>query len=117
MNPLHFVDDPGKARALAADMENRGWVGSPLVVWSDYGQLLTGVHRYEAASEILGWSDSEIPTIDILDVFAEDSQDFSKILAKHGNPGPFANTWGAFVDMLDELSPTIREKYGLDIEA
>lgn len=116
MNTLHPVYEPEKAQTLAQSMEEHGWVGVPLVVWNVYGQLLTGTHRYEAASNILGWDDSEIPTIDIEDVYSEDGKDFESILEVHGNPGPFANTWDNLVDVLNELSSEIRMKYGIEAE-
>lgn len=111
MNPLHEVRDPEKVQRLAASMEANGWQGMPLVIWEVYGQLLTGVHRYEAAHEVLGWSDSEIPTIDIEDIFAEAGIDFHKALERYGNPWV---TNYEFTRVLWELPEAIQAKYGID---
>ena len=49
--PLHEVRDAAKFQALKEDMEERGWVGRPLVTypWGDGLRALNGSHRYAAA--------------------------------------------------------------------
>ncbi len=49
--PLHGVRDAAKFQALKEDMEERGWVGRPLVAysWGDGLRALNGSHRYAAA--------------------------------------------------------------------
>lgn len=49
--PLHEVRDEAKFQTLKEDMEERGWVGRPLVAysWGDGLRALNGSHRYAAA--------------------------------------------------------------------
>lgn len=112
MNPLHRVTDPEKVQTLAQSMEEHGWQGAPLVIWPVYEQLLTGVHRFTAAHEELGWDYSEIPTIDIADVFREDGLDFEQVLEEEGFPSYASSVFGR---VIQRLSPSILEKYGIDI--
>ena len=113
MYTYHPVDEPQKVETLAKSMEKNGWVGAPLVKWGDMS-LLTGCHRYNAASKVLGWEDSEIPMIDLEDVFAEDDKDFAELHEKHGSP-TIDETYNLCC-LLDELSDDVRQKYGIDIQ-
>ncbi len=49
--PLHEVLDEAKFQGLKENMEERGWVGRPLVAyfWGDGLRALNGSHRYAAA--------------------------------------------------------------------
>jgi ParB-like nuclease domain. len=49
--PLHDADDVEKLNALTEDMEENGWVGSPIVVYQsgDGFQAMNGSHRLAAA--------------------------------------------------------------------
>ncbi len=109
MVPLHEVRDHEKVERLAADMEENGWQGAPLVKWDPYRDLLTGTHRY-AAARSLGWDDSEIPMIDIAEVFEEDGLNFEECLAEYNYPylGDFD-----FEIVLQKLSYETTEKYGI----
>src|SRR2546430_9254865 len=111
MNPYHEVVDQDKVESLAKSMERDGWQGSPLVKWDVYGDLITGVHRY-AAAQSLGWADSEIPMIDIGDVFTEAGLNFDAVLKGYDNP---YLSDAMFVSVLYELPDAMREKYGIDI--
>lgn len=111
MQPLHSVQDQEKVERLAQNMEEQGWQGAPLVKWDVYGALVTGVHRYEAAHAVLGWQDSEIPMIDLAEVFAEDGLDFVDCLNEEDNP---YLTDARFEYVVNRLSPATREKYGID---
>jgi hypothetical protein len=112
MYTYHPVDEPEKVEMLAKSMEQDGWVGAPIVKWGEE-YLLTGCHRYNAAKS-LGWDDSEIPMIDLEDVFAEDDKDFTEYHEKHDEP-TIDETYGLCC-LLDELSDEIRQKYGIDIQ-
>lgn len=113
MYTYHPVQEPEKVEALAKSMEENGWQGAPIVRYGDLF-LLTGCHRYTAASEVLGWTDKEIPMIDIQDVFEEDGKDFDELHAEHGSPT--IDETDNLCDLLDELSEEIREEYGIDIQ-
>lgn len=110
MEPLHEVRDKEKLERLVESLEEKGWEGVPLVIWPVYNQLLTGSHRYAAAKE-LEWADSEIPVIDIEEIFVEAGLDFQKVLKKHGYP--FYCESG-FLKVLWTLPQPIRDKYGID---
>lgn len=112
MVPLHEVHDMTKAEALAKSMERDGWKGAPLVCWQVYGDLLTGTHRYYAAHNILGWPDSDIPMIDIADVFEEAGLSFEACCETWGNP---YLTEEAFLSVLNELPQEVCNKYGIDM--
>ena len=111
MIPYHEVRDYEHMRKLMASMEANGWVGAPLVIW-DGEYLITGSHRYAAAME-LGWTESDIPTIELSEVFAEAGLDFEALHAEHGYPT--IDEHGKLVALLDELPEEIREKYGIDL--
>ena len=51
--PLHEVRDAEKLRTLTESMEDKGWVGAPLVAipYCDGFQALTGSHRRAAACD------------------------------------------------------------------
>jgi hypothetical protein len=111
MIPYHEVRDYEHMKKLMASMEANGWVGAPLVIWDDE-YLITGSHRYAAAME-LGWDESEIPTIELAEVFAEAGLDFEQLHAEYGYPT--IDEHGMLVALLNELPEEIREKYGIDL--
>jgi hypothetical protein len=115
MYTYHPVDDKDKVARLAESMETNGWQGAPIVKWGEQ-QLLTGCHRYNAAAKTLGWSDKEIPMIDLEDVFAEDGKDFETLHAEHNSPTTSDSDVYDFCQLLDELSDDIKARYGIDIE-
>lgn len=113
MYTYHPVQEPEKVEALAESMGEQGWQGAPLVKWGEM-HLLTGCHRYNAASKVLGWSDKQIPMIDLEKVFAEDGLDFACKHAEH-NSCTIDESYD-FCQLLDELSDDIKAKFGIDIE-
>ena len=108
MIPPHEVRDEQKLEEIKESLKQNGWQGSPLVIWGD-DDLLTGSHRYAAAVD-LGWSDSEIPTIDLEDVFAEGGLDFDELHEIFDYPTLDEITGSG---MLDELPKSIIKKYGI----
>lgn len=113
MYTYHPVYEPEKVTALAESMEENGWIGSPVVKWGEMN-LISGCHRYNAASKVLGWSDREIPMIDLEDLFEEDGKDFEALHAEHDNCTIDEDY--EFVQLVHELSDEIRAKYGIEIE-
>lgn len=113
MIALHGVQDTEKVQALVESLEQNGWQGAPLVLLEGE-QLLTGVHRYEAAHRILEWQDSEIPMIDVSDVFAEDGLDFD-VLYQEAMEHYGYDWYKAIRDILPQLSAGTLKKYGIDI--
>ena len=113
MYTYHPVDDKAKVLTLAASMDENGWVGSPIVKWGEM-HLLTGCHRYNAASKFLGWSDSDIPMIDLEELFVEDGKDFAALHEAHGFCTIDEDY--EFVGLVHELSEEIRAKYGIEVE-
>lgn len=111
MVPYHEVRDYDHLKTLMESMEANGWVGAPLVIW-DGEYLITGSHRYAAAME-LGWSENEIPTIELADVFAEAGLDFIELHREYGEPT--ISDHGILVALVNELPKEIRDKYGIDI--
>lgn len=110
MEPLHPVRDEQKVEQLAISIKEKGWEGAPLVVWRDLDQLLTGTHRY-AAVRSLGWSDEQIPIIDITEVFAEAGLNFEQAHKSQGYPYHMERK---FLNLLSMLPQPIRRKYGFD---
>lgn len=113
MYTYHPVDDKAKVQMLAESMEANGWQGSPLVKCGEM-HLITGCHRYTAASKVLGWSDKEIPMIDLENLFEEDGKDFEALHAEH-NYCTIDEDY-EFVQLVHELSEEIRAQYGIEIE-
>lgn len=113
MYTYHPVYEPEKVVALAESMEENGWVGAPIVKWGEM-HLITGCHRYNAASRNLGWSDSEIPMIDLEDLFKEDGKDFAALHAEHDYCTIDEDY--EFIGLVLELSEEIRAEYGIEIE-
>ena len=112
MDTLHRVDDLDKARILAASMERDGWQGAPLV--TDGNQLITGVHRYHAWTELCERPAFEIPTVDIRDVFAEADLDYDTIMAEMIDSG--LDWYIALVEAVRDLPADIANRYGIDVE-
>jgi hypothetical protein len=111
MITLHEATSQSKIKDLESSLEEKGWIGAPLVLIDDNGYLLTGTHRFIAAQN-LGWIDLEIPTIFLEEVFEEDGKDFETTAQEWDYPTP-GN--GVFYQMItSELSEEIREKYGID---
>lgn len=111
MLTYHPVVSWQKVSELTESMEENGWQGAPLVV-ADGEYLITGTHRYTAASRNLNWSDYQIPTIELAEVFAEDGKDFEALHAEYGSPT--IGETGMFEALLGELSYDICQKYGID---
>lgn len=110
MNPLHEVHDEAHMLALAESMAANGWVGAPLVCWDD--NLLTGTHRYAAATRVLEWSDRDIPTISIYDVFAAEGLDWDAVVEEEC---PWWQRMTDLEDALNRLSAEGRATYGIDL--
>lgn len=111
MIPYHEVHDEAHKEALMKSLKEHEWVGAPLVIW-DGEYLLTGSHRYAAAME-LGWSESDIPTIELSEVFAEAGLNFEELHRAYGSPT--ISDHGMLVALLQELPDGIRQKYGIDL--
>lgn len=109
MRALHEVEDAAKVETLAEAMVADGWVGAPLVVWDD--ALLTGVHRYAAAMS-LDWTDAEVPTIAVEDVFAEAGLDFAAVCAEEMCDD---SNSADLVYVLNVLPAAVRDAYGIDL--
>lgn len=110
MIPRHEVNDWAKVEALAESMERDGWQGAPLVRWDNY--LITGTHRYYAASRLLEWSDGKIPTITLEELYEEAGMDFAEMEEALADYVICANYDELLVN---ELPAEIREKYGIDL--
>lgn len=106
----HEIRDRAYVAELAASIAANGWQGAPLVVWEDF--LITGTHRY-AACQSLDWTDSEIPTIDLTEVFEEAGMD---LLSTHADEDSPTVDEPSFLYVLQALPVAIREKYGIDRE-
>ena len=113
MYTYHPVEDPTKVSMLAESIDTTGWQGMPLVRWGEM-HLITGCHRYNAASKVLGWTDKDIPMIDLEEVFSEDGLCFSELHEVFQNCT--IDESYDFCQLLDELSGDIKAKYGIDIE-
>lgn len=112
MQTYHEPRDMEKVAELAASMEANGWIGAPLVTFGD-DQLLTGAHRYTAAKS-LDWSDREIPTIGIEEIFAEAGLDFAAEWAALMDEGMSIDV--ATVEVVALLPEAVKAEYGIDIE-
>jgi len=108
--PPHDPDDLDKVRALTDDMAARGWVGAPLVAFGE--QLVTGSHRY-AAARALDWTDADVPTVTLEEVFAEAGLDFAAVYADHDEPAFGSFEFGYMVR--HELPAAVRDRYGIDV--
>ncbi|MEU9413068.1 ParB/RepB/Spo0J family partition protein [Streptomyces sp. NPDC048281] len=75
----HF--DPDLVEGFAWSMRVYGWQGAPLVVLPEYTRAYTGTHRLAAAkaSEL-----TEIPAVDLADVFAAHGLDMYALAAEEG---------------------------------
>lgn len=111
-SPLHEVRDDDKLDALAADMRQRGWHGSPLVVLPDYRLSLTGVHRRAAAEQA---ELEEIPGVRLEDIFEACDLDLWEIV---NDDDDYANA-SAHYDfsriVAENLPEHVIEAYGLDM--
>ena len=111
MVPLHKPEDMDKIVALSASMAQDGWVGAPLVLWDNNGQLITGAHRL-AAARSLEWDDYDIPTIDIRDIFEQEGLDFYAVQDEEEADW---NDFITIINVLHRLSPETRDAYGIDL--
>lgn len=111
MVPYHEIRDHVHLARLVESLAKHGWIGAPLVIW-DGEYLITGAHRYAAAME-LGWSERDIPTIELANVFAEAGLDFTELHREYGEPT--ISDHGILVALVNELPKEIREKYGIDL--
>lgn len=98
--------DPDRVEALAREMEERGWTGSPLVVHGD--QVVGGLERYEAARSL--GIQAEAPRVPLDEVFREAGMDMPQIASEPGGTTPAREL---FHDYLRDLPRHIREKYEL----
>ena len=111
LQAYHGIQDHEKLEALIESMERDGWQGVPLVRVGE-SWLITGSHRVVAArnAEL-----ETVPTVEIMDLFAEAGLDFAAIHAEYGEP--VYGEW-ALSDMIArELPDSIKTKYGVDIDA
>lgn len=113
MNPLHKPEDQDHLVEIIQSIEANGWIGAPLVIFGD--QLITGSHRY-AACQALDWSDGEIPTVALEDIFAYCGLDFETLSAEEGNPDPITDMID-FTALLAYLPSAVRAEYGIDYNA
>ena len=111
MKPYHEVQDQSKVEMLAASMEANGWQGAPLVKVGE-DQLITGVHRYAAAHGLLEWTNNEIPTINLEDLFEMCGMDFEQVYTEEGCPQLSSV---AFACVTNHLPAEVLEKYGIDL--
>ena len=74
------TDMTNNITALVESLREHGWQGAPVIVDGDFSDIIDGNHRYEAA-KALGWSDDEIPSADIRELFAAARMDFDAIVA------------------------------------
>lgn len=107
--PPHGVRDPHKFSALISSI-SRGWRGAPLVKWGN--DLITGSHRY-AACKHLGWRDTDIPVIDIEDVFAEAGLDWTQLYAEYRRCSGSLDDWQILQELIEFLPAEIINKYGI----
>ena len=108
MVPPHDAFDAAKTAALADDMDARGWVGAPLVAFGE--QLVTGSHRY-AAAQSLDWTDADVPTVSLDDVFEDAGLDFAAIYDDHNAPDFGSFDFGHMI--ATELPAEVRARYGI----
>jgi hypothetical protein len=102
MLPLNGVEDQSKLFEIATSLETNGWVGIELVAIGD--ELITGSHRYHAARSI-GWSDSQIPVIQLEDLAPG-------LLASHDYPSIGSDD---FIYMIESgIKLDVRSKYGIE---
>lgn len=73
---IHPVKDKGKFDSLVANMQDRGWVGRPVLVWDNGNGVfaLTGSHRIAAARR----ADIDVPVVHV------DADKFASQLNKEG---------------------------------
>lgn len=98
--------DRERIEALARELDEEGWTGSPLVVHGD--QVVGGLERYEAARSL--GIQAEVPRIPLAEVFREAGMDLPQIASESGGTTPAREL---FHDYLRELPRHIREKYEL----
>lgn len=104
----HPAPEEAKVEALAADMEQRGWVGAPIIAWGD--RAWTGTHRIPAWR--LATEEYAVPTIqlaDLLEAHGLNIDDYNELL-------DYDEAY-AVARMAADLPAATRDTYGLDLEA
>lgn len=107
----HEVQDTAKLEDIKRSLQERGWIGMPLVRVGEE-QLITGCHRYNAVKD-LEWIEEGfvVPTIVIEDVFEEAGLDFNERWQAEGEPT--IDEYG-FRSLIESLPEDIKAKYGID---
>lgn len=97
----------GRYKFLVEDFKRGEWDGLPLVVQQH--RLLCGTHRFNAAKEA-GWSNDDIPVIELAEIFREAGLDMGEVYADYGCPIIATDRWNVFLCV---LPIEIRRKYDL----
>jgi hypothetical protein len=107
INPVHGVTDDSKLAALAASMEEHGWIGAPILV--DGEQALTGSHRHAAANK----TDTEIPCVEVRDLCQAYGIDWDALLDQQ--PLGIYMCYDAAEELADLLPADVVTYLGLDL--
>jgi len=91
---------------LVESIRNNGWDGPAIIVDGGLDDILDGNHRY-AAAKSLGWSDDEIPTVDIRDLFSAARLDYDAII------GDATHDADAQMLAISMLPTEVMDEYGL----
>lgn len=106
MHTMHPEPEEDKVSALAADMEQRGWHGAPIVAWGD--RAWTGTHRIAAWNAIDGDLIPVVQLDDLLDAHGLNINDYDELTD--------ISEEYAVAHMIADLPQHIRTAYGLDLE-
>lgn len=107
MHTMHPEPEEDKVGALAADMEQRGWHGAPIVAWGN--RAWTGTHRIAAWNAIDGDLIPVVQLDDLLDAHGLNINDYDELL-------DYDEAY-AVARMAADLPADTRTAYGLDLEA
>lgn len=108
----HEITDWEKYEQIKESLKIHGWVGAPLVLADDNGNLITGTHRYYAATAV-GYQDCEIPTVLLEDIFTEAGLDLDTIASEWEYPTLFEPIFEQMINA--ELPQGILNKYGIQL--
>lgn len=104
----HAEPDDEAVSALAADMDERGWVGAPVVVWDDLA--ITGTHRIAAWKSI---DADRVPCVDVADLLDAHGLVLDRASADE-QYGPDYTTVELIAASVANLPDDIIDTYGLD---
>jgi hypothetical protein len=108
LKPAHAVSNEDKVSKFANSIYKKGWHGPELIVGSR-GHLLTGMHRYTAVKS-LGWPDSRIPTITLLDMCVKCNINLNSLVNKTGS---IKRSSPLFEEIKALLPPQVVKRFGL----